>query len=96
MTPPCEQEVLDACALEECLVPWFLMCGYAYEVLDRPLVSDATWDLLCRTLDRMWDSYEHRHKHLVERESLSTGTASYLTADRVPGIARSAAERKLA
>jgi len=91
--PPCEALVRDAIALEECLVPWYLICGYAYEALDEQLVSDALFDRLCRALDDTWDQVEHRHKHLVDRASLSASTCGYLTDGRAPSIAVSAATR---
>lgn len=89
----CEAKVLEAIALEEGLVQQFLICGVAYNALDHPLITDETWDKLCKALDAAWEEQDHRHKHLIERESLRTSTAQYLTEGYVPGIVWSIANR---
>lgn len=60
------------------LVPWFLMAAYAYEELDDPFLTDGGWEWVCGELYAKWDAIEHRHKHLIDRAALGTGTASYL------------------
>ena len=67
------------------LIPYFLMAAHAYEEMDDPFLTDAGWDWLCSTLDRQWDVVEHRHKHLIDRAALASGTASYLVG-RFPSI----------
>lgn len=71
------------------LIPYFLMGAYAYEELDDPLFSDAGWDWICSTLAEKWDVVEHVHKPLIDREALSSGTASYL-AGKLPTIVQMA------
>lgn len=73
------------------LVPYFLMAAYAYEELGDPFLTDGGWDWLCVQLDRQWDAVEHRHKHLIDRDALATGTASFLVG-RFPTIVKDAAK----
>lgn len=55
-------------------VPWYIMASYAYYVLDDPILTDSTFDRLCRKLLENWDSIEHIHKHLLTKEALLAGT----------------------
>lgn len=73
------------------LVPYFMMAAFAYEELGDPFLTDGGWDWLCSTLDARWDEVAHRHKHLIDRDALATGTASYLVG-RFPTIVRDAAK----
>ncbi len=57
-------------------VPWYLMAGYAYEVLNTPILSDGCWDWLCDVLYERHAEIMHIHKHLVSLDDLQTGTAS--------------------
>lgn len=47
----------------------YLMSCYAYEELAAPFLSDADFDALGRYIEQNWDSIEHRHKHLIDRDS---------------------------
>lgn len=67
-------------------VPWYLSLSYAYYELDESLVTDWTYDRLCRMLDQRWDEIEHRHKHLIDRASLSAGTGFALPYRTFPSI----------
>lgn len=60
------------------LVPWYLMAAFMYETEDDPIISDHVWDEICVRLMNEWDDIEHFHKHLIEKDSLESGTASYL------------------
>ena len=73
------------------LVPYFLMAAYAYEELGDPFLTDGGWDWLCEQLDQQWNVVEHRHKHLIDRDALASGTASYLVG-RFPTIVKDAAK----
>lgn len=55
-------------------VPWYLMAAYAYYELDNPIMTDAEFDNLAKLMDSNWDSIEHYHKHLIDRDNLSAGT----------------------
>ena len=74
-------------------VPWFLITSYTYYHLHSPLVHDNTYDYLCRFMLRRWRRIKHRHKGLIEKQTLSAGTGFYLNADDYPGLAVGAAER---
>lgn len=74
--------------------PWYLMAGYAYEVLDAPIITDGAWDGLCRFVrDHREKVLQHRHGHLVDFDALTTGTASYITEALLPSLPKSAAQR---
>ena len=75
------------------MVPWFLMAAYAYEFLNRPILSDETWDHLCLRLKREWRSLRHQHKWIIDPKQLISGTAHYLTVDDYPGVAIGAVTR---
>lgn len=66
------------------LVPWVLICSYAYYQLSRPLVSDELYDEWCRRLSRVWWRVKHRHKHLIDRGP--TTCHVLLKEDEYPGM----------
>ncbi|WP_200165921.1 hypothetical protein [Brevundimonas diminuta] len=73
---------------------WYLMAGYAYEVLDAPILTDGAWDELCRfTAENLEAARQHRHGHLIDAEALTSATAGYLREDYLPSITKSAALR---
>lgn len=73
------------------LVPHYLMAGWLYNSRDNIIMSDDAWDLLCKRLLKEWNKIQHPHKNYIEYTSLDTATSQYLTDDRVPLMARSAA-----
>lgn len=77
------------------LVPWYLMTSYLYYVKDKSVVSDRTYDDLCKRLLAEWNWIEHRHKDLIDREALAAGTGYYIKESDYPLIVKSAAERML-
>lgn len=68
------------------LVPHFLIHSYLYYVCDWPIITDETFDYIVEELDAKWETVQHRHKALLDRELLKTGF--YL---KYPRIAVSAA-----
>lgn len=52
----------------------YLMCAYAYYVLDDPLISDTEFDMLGKEILANWDNIEHMHKHLLTKDMLVAGT----------------------
>lgn len=54
------------------VVSWWLMAAYAYEVLNRPIVSDAMFDEMGRVITETWDEITHPHKDLLRRDSMKT------------------------
>lgn len=55
--------------LEKCPVQAYLMSCYAYEELAAPFLTDAEFDQLGQHIAKEWDNIEHRHKHLIDRDS---------------------------
>ncbi len=60
------------------LVPYYLMHSYLYYVMNEPIISDIEYDELCKELKDKWDSIEHYHKHLIDKQSLGAGTGYQL------------------
>ena len=60
------------------LVPYYLMHSYLYYVMNEPIISDIEYDELCKELKDKWDSVEHYHKHLIDKQSLGAGTGYQL------------------
>lgn len=60
-------------------VPWYLMAAYAYYVEDDPILSDAVFDEMARTMLERWKTIEHQHKHCITVDDLRAG--SLLLAD---------------
>jgi NAD-dependent DNA ligase len=56
------------------LVPFYLMCAYAYYKLDQPIISDDLFDKMAKDLLKHYDKIEHFHKHLITRGDLEAGT----------------------
>mgnify|MGYP000151754754 FL=1 len=56
------------------MVPYYLMASYAYYVEDDPIFSDAFYDNLAKTILAVWDSIEHRHKHILNTDMLEAGS----------------------
>ena len=75
------------------LIPWYLITSILYYERDISIISDELYDLICSILDDEWDNLEHRHKRLIDRESLNAGTGYYLKSDELPSIILGAANR---
>lgn len=73
------------------LVPWYLMASVMYYHMDAPILSDARYDEIARTLDERWDEVEHEHKKLIDRDSLKTGSLFALKLEDYPLRTRAAA-----
>jgi hypothetical protein len=56
------------------LVPYYLMCSYAYYERDNPMVSDAMYDQMGKELLKRWSEVEHMHKHLITIDMLTAGS----------------------
>ena len=60
------------------LVPYYLMHSYLYYVMNEPIIEDIEYDEICRELKEKWDSVNHYHKHLIDKQSLGAGTGYQL------------------
>lgn len=58
------------------MVPYYIMCCYAYYEEDNPLVSDGFFDLLARTLAREFTTVQHQHKNYLSEDAVSAATYS--------------------
>ncbi len=56
------------------MVPWYLMAAYAYYKQDEPILTDAFFDAMGKTMLEVWDDIDHRHKHLITVDDLRAGT----------------------
>ena len=56
------------------LVPIYLMSSYLYYEHDKNVIDDIQFDYLCKKLYDNWDSVEHIHKHLIDKDNLKAGS----------------------
>ena len=56
------------------LVPIYLMSSYLYYEQDKNVLDDTQFDYLCKKLYDNWDSVEHMHKHLIDKNNLKAGS----------------------
>lgn len=70
------------------LIPHYLMHSYLYYVMDDPVVSDAMFDTICKSLLAELDGLTHVHKHLVDRDLLVAGSGFNV---QFPGMVAGAA-----
>jgi hypothetical protein len=73
------------------LVPHYLIHSYLYYELDTAVISDSFYEDICKMLAGKWDTVHHRHKHIIDRASLSAGTGYYLKSEDYPGLVKGAA-----
>ena len=60
------------------LVPYYLMYSYLYYEENESIVPDAEYDRICKTLYEKWNDIEHRHKNLIDKDTLLAGTGFQL------------------
>lgn len=70
------------------LVTYGLMASLAYYHLDISILSDSRYDQLCRQLYDEWDTVEHYHKPLIQREDLKAGSLYALALHEYPNSNR--------
>lgn len=61
------------------LVFYYLGLSWLYYEQDMSLVPDELFDRICKRLLDEFPQIQHRHKHLVDLESLRAGTGYALT-----------------
>ena len=61
------------------LVPIYLMSSYLYYERDLNVLDDTQFDYLCKKLYDNWDSVEHIHKHLIDKDNLKAGSGYGIT-----------------
>lgn len=77
------------------LVPLYLMSSFlyyrGYNVGFRTFLSDGDYDKLCQRIAGAWCWIRHPHKHLIDYESLVSGTAYTLKYEDYPMVVKCAA-----
>jgi len=73
------------------MVSWYLMTSWLYYQQDICLLPDEDYNKLCVRLLEALPGITHKHKHLVDEDSLRAGTGYAIVA--YPGIAVGAASR---
>lgn len=68
------------------LVPYYLMASYLYYHCDRSPMTDQAYDLCCQRLDAEWFWIEHRHKDIIDPNSLAATTGYNLRRTDYPTI----------
>lgn len=58
----------------EMVVPFYLMASYAYYEEDDPIVDDAFYDNMAKTLMEHWDNITHPHKEYINFDDLEAGS----------------------
>ena len=56
------------------MLSWFLIASYAYYIIRDPIMNDAVFDKIVKTVKANWDSIDHPHKYLVTQSHLDAGT----------------------
>ena len=62
----------------------YLMASYLYYYQHISIISDNEFDILCRYIQETKKQITHIHKHLVDFDSLSTGTGYYIREEQYP------------
>ena len=71
------------------MVPYYLMASYAYYKQDDPILSDAFFDNMGKTMLERWDDIAHFHKEYINKGDLEAGTYLGKYPTRVEGALRS-------
>lgn len=56
------------------MVPWYLMASFAYYKQDEPILSDAFFDNMAKTMLENWDTIEHWQKGYINPDDLKAGS----------------------
>ncbi len=65
-------------------VAWYLLSSYAYYREAESLLSDTTFDKMCKYMLDNWENIQHKYKHLVNKESLTAGTGFDINFNEFP------------
>lgn len=73
------------------LLQVYLMSSFLYYENNDSPISDDMFDRICVELLKVWDDFDHMHKHLVTKADLEAGTGYAITV--YPLMVKLAAER---
>lgn len=76
---------------KETIIPWILMSSYMYYCKHTSILSDTTFDKMCKYLLDNWDDIDHPHKELIDKGSLRAGTLYTLKEEDYPTVVKIAA-----
>lgn len=77
------------------LVARYLIYSYQYYILNDNLVSDAEYDVICKTLLENFGALTHPHTYLLDTEALSAGSCFHLKESDYPLIVKETAKMLL-
>lgn len=69
------------------------MTSWLYYRHDISVITDHTFDWVCRELALRWSEVNHRHKHFLTEEDVAAGSGYAIAFDQLPSIVTSAASR---
>jgi len=81
---------IDQFSINKC-VSWYLIHSYLYYLCDTPVISDAAFDRICERLSQEFDSIDHPHDYLLDRDAMTAGTGHHIPYDQYPLIVRNLA-----
>jgi hypothetical protein len=53
-------------------IPWWLMASYAYYGLYKAIITDGYYDKLSKFIADNYDTLQHWHKELINKDTIST------------------------
>ena len=59
-------------------VAFYMMSAYLYYEKDKQVLTDSMFDNICKKILKTWDTIDHPHKELIDKESLEAGTGYYI------------------
>ena len=59
-------------------VAFYMMSSYLYYEKDKQVLTDSMFDNICKKILKTWDTIDHPHKELIDKESLEAGTGYYI------------------
>ena len=65
-------------------VPWFLCTSILYYRQNVSVISDDTFDTLCKDLLAHWPTVSHPHKHFITEDDLRAGSGFALPYNQLP------------
>lgn len=73
----------------------YLVHSFIYYRLHDSIISDAEFDVMCKTILENWDTIEHPHKHLLSKEVLEAGSGYHIKFKDYPLIVQNIAYHAL-
>lgn len=55
-------------------VSWYMICSFLYYKHDESILTDGEYDEICKIILKHYNTIEHTHKHLIDKDSLQAGS----------------------